>query len=379
MTPPRRVALEAALAAMPDLPALTQDSAPFSKVAPVLRKRFASHLYGSIPDRPEALTVEQLPLPNSGGERVKIAMSLPGGQISTDAAIWYPTGEGPWPLICGLDFVGPAGLMFDTDFPLDPSAIIVGRPEFGAHDGRLCDVLRGTSALNWPVSLLNAAGYAVLVSCYGSWAPDHPEGCRDAGLMPVIETPTGAISLWAWAISRLIDIAEECPRIDHRRVAVAGHSRLGKAALWASAHDTRIGAVFASSSGTAGAAPAAHPVGETLTQLRDRFPHWLSPDPLKAPTDLDQHGLIALSSPRRVYLAAAEEDLWADPLGSYMALVAASAVWPDAARFEWPEPASLWTPGAQVTNGTLGFHLREGGHALLPYDWRRFLEFLASG
>ena len=114
----------------------------------------------------------------------------------------------------------------------------------------------------------------------------------------------------------------------------------------------------------------------TLAQLQDRFPHWLRPG-AQRPPDLDQHALLALASPRAVYLAAAEDDLWADPMGSYMALVAASRAWLGADGSIWPDPAQVWTSKRQITNGPLGFHLRTGGHALLPYDWRQFLAFLA--
>ena len=132
--------------------------------------------------------------------------------------------------------------------------------------------------------------------------------------------------------------------------------------------------------GTGGSAPAAHPVGETLAQMAERFPHWTIPL-REGPTpklSFDQHQLLSLIAPRAVYLAGAKADLWSDPIGSYLALQEASECW-KTERSEgsnWPSPREIWQSCEQVRNGLLGYHLRPGGHDLLPYDWRRFLEFL---
>ena len=103
-------------------------------------------------------------------------MTVADRRFAVDAALWLPKSiSGPVPLICGLDFVGPVGIMTSTDFPIYASARISPRPRYGAPDKLLTKTLRGTSAHRWPVGMMLDAGYAVLVSCYGSWVPDDAE------------------------------------------------------------------------------------------------------------------------------------------------------------------------------------------------------------
>ena len=347
------------------------------------RSLLARHLYGAMPADPDAMSIVRHPL-RSGATRLELEIRVGPRRFVVDAALWVPDGPGPAPVVCGLEFLGPAGLPEMHDFPLDDKAVVYVRPDLGVPDGRLCARLRGAAGARWPVKDLTEAGYAVLLSCYGSWVPDDPEAWQDHGVFPLLQpgrAGTGALTLWAWAIRRLVDAATRLPGLDATRVAVAGHSRLGKAALWAAAHDGRIAAVFANNSGCGGAAPARHPVGETLAQMQARFPHWVVPDAATADPEalpFDQHALLALIAPRALYLGHAASDLWADPLGSDAALAAAAPVWPQADPQPWPTPAELWHPGGQVVRGRLGRHLRSGGHDLRVEDWRGFLAFLAA-
>ena len=339
------------------------------------RAAFADTLYGPVPPPPDALEVRAEPLAGTSARRIILDFRVASRRFCVDAALWRPTQDGPAPLIAGLEFTGPLGILTGQAFPLDPDARVYTRPELGASGGRLHDVLRGTAAHRWPVEYLTARGYAVLVSCYGSWVPDDAETWTELGLMPLIDHDTRAISLWAWAIHRLIDAAGQLGDLDTGNVIVAGHSRLGKAALWAAANDTRIGAVMANNAGCGGTAPARHPRGETLTDMANAFPHWIRPGP--DPRPVDQHQLIACIAPRKVYVASAEQDVWADPVGSYIALQAASAAW--SGTTDWPSPESMWQGRSLPYHAAIGHHIRPGGHDMLPHDWHRFLTFLDGG
>lgn len=391
------VPFETAYAGAFNLPPLTRPDGPGEIGTVAERNRCQDHwravlseqLYGPMPD-PGPLSVRRAPLTGEQAERLTLEMRVADRRFSVDAALWLPPNRtGAVPLICGLDFSGPIGVLNGDSFPLDSGATVHSRPELGARDGRLAEVLRGTAAHRWPVKLMLDAGFAVLVSCYGSWVPDDPARWTGHGVYPLLgcdrsDARTGAISLWAWSISRLIDAASALGEVDTRRTIVAGHSRLGKAALWAAAHDTRIRAVFANASGCGGAAPARHPIGETLAQMRDRFPHWTVPEsPVDNPAKLpfDQHALLSLVAPRALFLASAENDLWADPVGSYLALASAARVWDveqGADNAPWPDPQEMWQPGRQIVRGRLGHHLRPGGHDMLPMDWRLFLNFVET-
>ena len=341
-----------------------------------LLDRFASEIYGKIPNPTDAFSAIPYRIIDDTLQYLTITMQVGQRRFSVDAALWIPKqAQSLKKVIVGLDFVGPAGVLPDNSFQLDPNARVYSRPEFGASNGCLAETLRGTSAYRWPVQLLLDHGYAVLLSCYGSWAPDCPKQIIKHGVLPLVRDKTAAISLWAWAYMRLIDAIQKLPAVQGSKIAVAGHSRLGKAALWATAHDPQIDAVFANQSGCFGAAPGSHQIGETRSQLVEQFPHWVLPDAPKS--RLDQHQLLSLLAPRKVYLGQAIDDTWADPLGSYAALIAASRCWTANETGDWPEVRDLTEGPFDVATGSVGYHLRAGGHDLLPYDWRLFLDFLS--
>ena len=231
-------------------------------------------------------------------------------------------------------------------------------------------------------------GYAMVV--YTDIQPDRnntfDQGVIGATLTSAEARPApdewGAIGAWAWGVSRIIDYFETDASVDAKRIALFGHSRLGKTALWASALDERVAAVYASCSGEMGAALARRDWGETIDDMAQSFPYWFAgsfPQYVGRWNEMpvDAHMLIALSAPRPVFVTGGTKDQWADPKGMFLAEVAAGPVYrllgkKDLGVTELPP---LDTP---VINGELGWHYHTGGHAATPDDWKAFVAFLAK-
>ena len=334
------------------------------KRRPQVLEVFAQEMYGHMPARPEGLhfsTISEETVYAGLGLRKVVRIYLDADQTHWfDVLIHLPKdAAGPVPMFVGLNFKG-------NDATLDE------RADF-----------------RWPYELVLKAGMGVATAWRDSIEPDgkdsklaEAEGvCRDGGVRSWYnkDGDWGAISAWAWGLSRIVDYLETDEAYDTDRLAVIGHSRLGKTALWAGANDLRFDMVISNDSGCCGAAISRRKFGETFAVIDTSFPHWFTRefDKYKGREEIfpaDQHWLIALAAPRPVYVASATEDLWADPKGEWLAAKAAEPVY---ALFGMQGlDDGMPAPDVSDGDGRIGYHIRTGKHNILAFDWQQYISFM---
>lgn len=328
-----------------------------------LLELFREHVYGRDPQARPRWNAQETTEPVFSGRGLRtltrLELEFKGRRLLLDLLIYRPAGKGPWPTFVGLNFFGNKAIYPDPAIPL-ARGWVLRDPSIGIPAEQATVASRGMRSSNWPVERLLSRGYALCTLCYGDLDPDFDDGFANGvhGLMNQAEG-WGSIAAWSWGLQRVADYLET--REWAGSLAVIGHSRLGKAALWAGANDPRFQLVISNNSGCGGAALSKRLVGERVADINQRFPHWFTGRfrQYNGQEDLlpvDQHQLLALIAPRLLYVASAESDLWADPEGERLALEQAAPVF-------------------QRFGGRTGYHCRPGMHALTVYDWERFLDF----
>jgi hypothetical protein len=239
----------------------------------------------------------------------------------------------------------------------------------------------------WPVEEAVARGYGIAAFNNADVDPDRHDGFQDGihGLLDGATRPPdawGTIAAWAWGASRCMDYLESDKDIARDKVAVIGHSRGGKTALWAGAEDERFAIVCSNNSGCGGAALSRriHGQKETVAKINKGFPHWFN-ETFKTyggreeSLPVDQHMLMALIAPRAVCVASAEQDLWADPRGEFTSLALASPVYRLFGKQGLGASPEMPAIGEPLDGDGAHYHIRDGKHNLTLFDWKCYLDF----
>jgi len=356
------------------------------KRRPELLRLFETQIYGKAPVRSKDLHFRLLNEDREalGGlaTRKEVAVYLTKDEKHYLTVLMYLPNrrKGTVPMFFGINFKGNHAIHPDEGitFPSEERMIAYGRKRMFP---------RGSAASRWPVEMLMEHGYGLATFYRGDIDPDFDDGFQN-GVHPLYykkgqtrpaEDEWGTLAAWAWGMSCAMDYFETDKDIDAKRIAIFGHSRLGKTTLWAGAIDPRFALVISNDSGCGGAALSRRKFGETVRAVNCQFTHWFCRNfwqynDKEDTLPVDQHELIALMAPRPVYIASAEEDRWADPKGEFLSGVYASPVYE---LFGLPGLPVKEMPAVNqpVLSGTIGYHIRSGKHDINLYDWTQFVKF----
>ncbi len=324
-----------------------------------LLKWFLDNVYGQAPvGRPKDMAFEGSSIVFGGRVRVNLTVALPKGASK----------EKPCPVLVMGDFRTWNNGMRDDDKSRKQKA---QQDDIDAH--------------------ATSRGYAVVHYDMNEAAPDQPrrrelDGLKKEG-KPLPKCPYGVfevyggeadrtatswgtIRAWAWCHSRVLDWIETQPQLDAKRVAVLGHSRLGKTALCAGVTDARFKVVYSNASGCGGAKLNRMnlPRSEHIAQITRGFPYWFCRNfnswcgrDGEIEHDQDEWmGLIA-SPTRYLYVASGSADAWAGPAGEKAAAEGAARAWE--------------ALGLKGMGGHVGYHCHTGPHDLGVRDVKLFLDF----
>jgi hypothetical protein len=329
---------------------------------PELLELFTTRVYGRVPNTPyktEFKLVKENPNAMNGAATLKlvdITITANAKSITIHLGLFIPN-KVPKPV--------PAFLLICNRPPADN-----------------IDFTREKKSEFWPAEEVIARGYAVAAFYNGDVDPDQHDNFRNGihGLLDTNRTAEswGTLAAWAWGASRCMDYLVTDKAIAADKVAVIGHSRGGKTALWAGATDERFAMICSNEAGCGGSSLARRKYGETIDRINKSFPHWFcenykSYNNRENEMPVDMHELMALIAPRALYVAAASEDLWADPKGQYLALYHSLPVYQlysKNTRLPQDMPA-LNTP---VRNGQVAYHVRDGAHNLSLKDWNFYMD-----
>lgn len=308
-------------------------------------------------------------------ERIEISFDAPYGRFSFPIQFIRPAYVKNPPVIIHLAF--------------DPSL-------------RDCPLSAGVDTNYAPIEEIIDNGFAYVHLCYNDIIGDTVRGAANGcpsgdyvatfvknGMGAVFcrgetrgKSEWGKVGMWAYGASRVVDYLMTRDDIDKNCICVAGHSRLGKTALWCGCQDERIFATLANCSGFGGAGLMKGLSRDkiALAVTDGRIDWWCArmADFAHDPTALpyDAHFMVAAVAPRYVNLVAADGDMARYQLADFMSAAAASEAYEVQGLAGFVSDDALPHPTVVYNEGHIGYALRPGSHYFSRWDWNRHMEFV---
>ncbi len=357
---------------------------------PELLQFFEKKVYGKVPGKLDDFSVKVLEHSDQAingkakRKQVELTFERNSKKLSFTILIYTPKKVAKAPVFLGHNFYGNHTISTDENVIIS-KAWARNNETFGIEENKLSEKSRGVRSSRWAIEKIIDGGFGLATIYYGEVDPDKndfSDGVHRLLYDEQQQEPNtgewGSIAGWAWGLSRAMDYFSQDSEIDESQVIVFGHSRLGKASLWAGVTDTRFAAVISNDSGCGGAALSKRRYGETINVINNSFPHWFcrnfrSYNENEEALPVDQHQLLALIAPRPLYVASAQEDRWADPHGEFLSAHYATPVYTLFGKEGIPSNKMPETN--KPIQNTVAYHVRTGKHDVTDYDWEQYISW----
>lgn len=356
---------------------------------PEVLQMFEENVYGKAPRKPENLkfTVFDKGTPVMDGKAIRKQIVISFGNEKTSPEInllvYLPAKTvKPAPLLLNISFLPNFSMVNDPG---------IKRGSYWNREHQKVLAPENNKERQLIIEPFIDKGIGVATVYYGDIEPDFEGGYKYGvrslylknGQKDESAGSWGAISAWAWGLSRVMDYIATDKQIDSKKVALQGMSRLGKTVLYTGAIDPRFALIIPCCSGEGGAALSRRDYGETIAHLvaPGRYAYQFCKNYQKYKDDprllpVDGHMLISLIAPRPMLLITGSTDGWSDPKGEFLAAQASAPVY---RLFGRDAPGTDEIPEPQkALFHTLGFYMHEGGHAVLPSDYDIILQFILA-
>jgi len=282
----------------------------------------------------------------------------------------------------------PVTIMFSSAAILK---LFASHPEFKKMMGSDPPAMEQVIANGWGYALLDTSS---VQADNGAGLTKGIIGLTNSG-QPRKPDDWGALRAWGWGASRGLDYLETDKSVDAKHVGIEGVSRYGKAALVTMAFDPRFAVVLVGSSGEGGTKPHRRNFGEAVESLTGSGEyHWMAGNFMKygaseasfgsknaGDLPVDSNELIALCAPRSTFISYGVPEMgdakWLDHQGSFMATVAAGAVFrllgaKDLGVGDDYHTAKMPPVNTGLLEGQLAWRQHDAGHTDAP-NWKYFI------